>query len=83
MDFIFRKKYLRKIGLTQEMRICEKTGNFIYDNIDLGINNDQLFDLRVQTGLNSLQIVNKIWQEKKSELITKIREEKISIILNS
>lgn len=64
------------------MRICSKTGNFIYDNIDLGINNDQLFDLKTQTGLSSLQIVNKIWEEKKLEQIKQKRNEKIDLILN-
>lgn len=82
MDFIVRKKYLRKFNLSKEMRICSKTGNFIYDNIDLGINNDQLFDLKIQTGLSSLQIVNKIWEEKKLEQIKQKRNEKIDLILN-
>lgn len=83
MDFIVRKKYLRKFNLTQEMRICSKTGNFIYNDIDLGINNDQLFDLKIQTGMSSLQIALKLWEEKKLEEVRKERNKKISLILNS
>jgi hypothetical protein len=83
MDFIVRKKYLKKFNLTQEMKICAKTGNYIYDNINLGINNDQLFDIKTQTGLSSLQIVLKLWEEKKLEIVRKERNKKISLILNS
>lgn len=77
-----RKKYLRLKPNNEtfiEVLFCEYTGNIIYKKINLKINSDQLFDLKVITGMDSYSILENLYLEE----VRKNRDLKISKLLNA